>query len=243
MESAAVVIDNAYKKFDKLSVLDGVSLTCKKGKATVVIGPSGCGKSTLLRTINGLESLDSGVITVNGKNLISVDQNEIRREVGMVFQHYSLFPHLTVLENLTLAPRYVLRMSRAVAEKKAEELLYRVGLYGKAESYPRQLSGGQSQRVAIARALMLNPTIMLFDEVTSALDPELSGEVLEVMRDLLESGMTMVIITHEMGFARSVGDHLVFMDGGVIVEQGEPSKVLNNPSHSRTQQFLKRVMH
>ena len=221
-------------------VLDSVSLSVRRGEVVVIIGPSGSGKSSLLRTLNMLQPVQSGAILLDGEDLLSGkhDVNMVRRRIGMVFQHYNLFPHLTVLKNLTLVPRRVLREAVAASEARAHLLLARVGLAEKADNYPSQLSGGQQQRVAIARALMMRPEIMLFDEVTSALDPELVREVLLVMKDLAGSGMTMLVVTHEMGFAREVGDRVVFMADGVIVEQGPPARVLDHPSMPRTRQFL-----
>jgi len=210
----------------------------------VIIGPSGSGKSTLIRTINRLEDFQEGEVVVDG---LSVKDDralrEIRREVGMVFQQFNLFPHMTVLENVTLAPMRVRRWPREKAEKKALELLERVGILDQARKYPAQLSGGQQQRVAIARALAMEPKIMLFDEPTSALDPEMVGEVLDVMRDLAQGGMTMVVVTHEMGFAREVADRVVFMDGGQIVEEGRPEEIFTRPKEERTRSFLQRVLH
>jgi len=225
-------------------VLQGVDLSVRKGEVVVIIGPSGGGKSSLLRCVNLLQRIDSGSISLEGEDLIRgrLDENEVRQRVGMVFQHYYLFPHLTVLRNLTLAPRRVLGERTDSAEQRAHELLARVGLGDRAGHYPDQLSGGQQQRIAIARALMMRPHVMLFDEATSALDPELVGEVLAVMKDLARSGMTMLVVTHEMGFAREVGDRVVLMAGGSIVDQGSPLEVLDNPVHERTRQFLARML-
>lgn len=224
-------------------VLRGLNLTVDKGQVIVIIGPSGGGKSSLLRTVNVLQPVQSGQILLEGEDIATGNQdvNAIRQRVGMVFQQYHLFPHLTVLRNLTLAPRRVLKESGEQAEARARELLRKVGLTERADHYPDQLSGGQQQRVAIARALMMKPHLMLFDEVTSALDPELVGEVLNVMRDLARDGMTMLVVTHEMGFARDVGDKVVFVADGVVVEEGPPVEVLNRPQHDRTKQFLSRT--
>ncbi|HEX6512868.1 MAG TPA: amino acid ABC transporter ATP-binding protein [Chloroflexota bacterium] len=233
-----------HKRFDKIEVLKGVDLGVQPAEVLVIIGPSGGGKSTLLRCVNLLERVDSGQVLLEGQDITrpGVDLNHVRRRIGMVFQQFNLFPHLSAMENLTLAPRKLLRLGRGETEAQATELLERVGLADKAASLPHQLSGGQQQRVAIARALMMKPHVMLFDEVTSALDPELVSEVLDVMRDLAKSGMTMLVVTHEMGFAREVGDRLVFIADGVIAEQGQPSEVLDNPRQERTRQFLRRVL-
>jgi ABC-type polar amino acid transport system ATPase subunit len=232
------------KSFGDNLVLDGVDLSVEAGDVLVVIGPSGSGKSTLLRCVNLLEPLDSGRIFLEGEEITrkGADVSTVRQRIGIVFQQFNLFPHLKVIDNLTLAARRIRKHPRAQAEKRAHELLAQVGLPEKAVQYPHQLSGGQQQRVAIARALMMEPHVMLFDEVTSALDPELVGEVLVVMRDLARDGMTMLVVTHEMQFAREVGDHLLFMDHGRIVEQGRPTDVLDDPKEERTQRFLKRTL-
>jgi polar amino acid transport system ATP-binding protein len=236
--------EQIHKSFGDNLVLDGIDFEVATGETLVVIGPSGSGKSTLLRTINLLEPIQSGRIFFEGEEItkrgVKVDQ--VRQRIGIVFQQFNLFPHLRVMDNLTLGARRVKKVPRREAEKRARELLARVGLPEKERSYPHQLSGGQQQRVAIARALVMEPHVMLFDEVTSALDPELVGEVLVVMRDLARSGMTMVVVTHEMQFAREVGDRLIFMDEGKIVEQGIPADVLDRPQQERTKQFLRRSL-
>jgi ABC-type polar amino acid transport system ATPase subunit len=240
-----VRLEDVKKSFGDNVVLDGIDLTVNAGEALVVIGPSGSGKSTLLRCVNLLEPIDSGRIYFEGQEITAkgVKIEAIRQRIGIVFQQFNLFPHLRVMDNLTLAARRVGKVPRKQAELRAEELLARVGMVEKARSYPHQLSGGQQQRVAIARALMMSPHVMLFDEVTSALDPELVGEVLVVMRDLARDvGMTMLVVTHEMQFAREVGDHLIFMDHGRIVEQGRPTDVLDRPQEERTQRFLRRTL-
>jgi ABC-type polar amino acid transport system ATPase subunit len=231
------------KSFGDLRVLDGIDLEVELGDVLVVIGPSGSGKSTLLRCVNLLEPIDSGRIYLEGQEITAkgTDVSAIRQQVGIVFQQFNLFPHLNAIDNITLATRRVKHIRRDRAEKRARELLAQVGLEEKAEQYPHQLSGGQQQRVAIARSLAMNPHVMLFDEVTSALDPELVGEVLVVMRDLARMGMTMMVVTHEMQFAREVGDRLVFMDEGRIVEEGKPRDVLDHPSQERTRRFLRRT--
>jgi polar amino acid transport system ATP-binding protein len=237
-----VRLDDVRKSFGSLLVLDGIDLTVNAGEVMTIIGPSGSGKSTLLRCVNLLEPLDSGRIFFEGDEITrrGTDVSAVRQRIGMVFQQFNLFPHLRVIDNLTLATRRIRRRPRKEAEKRALELLARVGLEEKARQHPHQLSGGQQQRVAIARALMMEPHVMLFDEVTSALDPELVGEVLIVMRDLARDGMTMLVVTHEMQFAREVGDRLVFMDGGRIVEEGAPKDVLDQPQQERTRRFLRR---
>lgn len=239
-----IVIQDLVKHFGHVSAVAGVSLTVEAGKVLVIIGPSGSGKSTVLRCINHLETPTSGTIWVDGRRLTHdhKDINAIRAEVGMVFQQFNLFPHLTVLENLMLAQRVVRRRSRAEAERVARQQLERVGIPEKAEAYPEQLSGGQQQRVAIARALAMNPKIMLFDEPTSALDPEMIKEVLDVMLSLAKEGMTMVVVSHEMGFARAAADEIIFMDQGLIVEHGPPDRLFNAPSQERTRQFLSQIL-
>ncbi len=239
-----VQLEGVSKRFGEHLVLDGVDLEVQTGEVLVVIGPSGSGKSTLLRCVNMLESVSGGRIFFEGAEITlkDADVSELRQHIGIVFQQFNLFPHLKVIDNLTLAPRRIRKVPRRRAEERAMELLTRVGLPEKARQYPHQLSGGQQQRVAIARALMMEPHVMLFDEVTSALDPELVGEVLVVMRDLARSGMTMLVVTHEMHFARDVGDHLVFIDEGRIVEQGRPADVLDRPREERTRRFLRRSL-
>ena len=239
-----VRVEDVRKSFGDNVVLDGIDLTVNAGEALVVIGPSGSGKSTLLRCVNLLEPIDSGRIFFEGEEITrkSVKVPAVRQRIGIVFQQFNLFPHLRTMDNLTLAARRVGGIPRKEAEQRAHELLERVGLAEKARSYPHQLSGGQQQRVAIARALMMRPHMMLFDEVTSALDPELVGEVLVVMRDLARDGMTMLVVTHEMQFARDVGDQLIFMDEGKIVEQGKPADVLDRPQAERTKRFLRRTL-
>ena len=239
-----IEVKNLRKHFGDNEVLRGISEHISKGEVVAVIGPSGSGKSTFLRCLNQLEETTEGEIYVDGEliNCKKADINAIRQKMGMVFQHFNLFPHLTVKENVTLAPLTLKKMNKDEANKKANELLERVGLADKAEVYPSSLSGGQKQRVAIARALAMNPEIMLFDEPTSALDPEMVGEVLDVIKSLAESGMTMVIVTHEMGFAREVADRVLFMDRGVILEQGTPQEVFGNPKDERTRLFLSKVL-
>jgi polar amino acid transport system ATP-binding protein len=243
--AAMVQLEAVRKSFGDLLVLDGIDLTVDQGEVLVVIGASGSGKSTLLRCVNLLEPIDSGRIFLEGEEITAkgVNVSAIRQRIGIVFQQFNLFPHLRAIDNVTIAARRVKRMPRAQAEKRALELLARVGLEEKARQYPHQLSGGQQQRVAIARALMMDPHVMLFDEVTSALDPELVGEVLVVVRDLAkEFGMTMLVVTHEMQFAREVGDRLIFMDDGKIVEEGKPEEVLDRPKQERTRRFLRRTL-
>ncbi|MET7737981.1 amino acid ABC transporter ATP-binding protein [Streptomyces sp. NPDC005402] len=252
--TAMVKAEGVHKSYGLVEVLKGIDLEVKQGEVFCLIGPSGSGKSTFLRCINHLEKINAGRLYVDGElvgyrqkadKLYELKDSEValqRRDIGMVFQRFNLFPHMTAVENVMEAPVQVKGESRTQARERARELLERVGLADKAGSYPAQLSGGQQQRVAIARALAMEPKLMLFDEPTSALDPELVGDVLDVMRDLAESGMTMVVVTHEMGFAREVGDSLVFMDGGVVVESGDPREVLTNPQHERTQAFLSKVL-
>jgi glutamine transport system ATP-binding protein len=239
-----VKVTNLKKSFGELQVIKDVSITVKRGEVLSIIGPSGSGKSTFLRCLNALETSDSGTVEIDG-NVITkkhADINKIRENIGMVFQQFNLFPHLTVLENVMLAPVDRRHCTKPEAEAKAKKLLKQVGLDDKAVSYPRQLSGGQQQRVAIARALAMEPALMLFDEPTSALDPEMVGEVLEVMKNLAQNGMTMIVVTHEMGFAREVSDHVIFMDGGYIVEQGKPEDVFGHPKEQRTIDFLNKVL-
>ncbi|WP_324642777.1 amino acid ABC transporter ATP-binding protein [Pseudarthrobacter sp. LT1] len=253
-EKPLVKIEGLHKYYGHHHVLRGIDMTVNQGEVSVVIGPSGSGKSTMLRCVNLLESISAGRISVgdqligyrevNGR-LHDLKTKEIaaqRREIGMVFQRFNLFPHKTALQNVMEAPVHVKGQSKAAAQKRALELLDRVGLGDRAGHYPSQLSGGQQQRVAIARALAMEPELMLFDEPTSALDPELVGDVLNVMKDLAKSGMTMIVVTHEIGFAREVGDTLTFMDGGVVVESGDPREIIANPQHARTKEFLGRVL-
>ncbi|MDN4524257.1 amino acid ABC transporter ATP-binding protein [Fictibacillus fluitans] len=239
-----IKVRNLKKSFGDLEVLKDINSEIKEREVVCVIGPSGSGKSTFLRCLNKLEDITGGEVIVNGYNLVDpkVNINLVRQDVGMVFQQFNLFPHKSVLENVTLGPVKVRGMAPAKAKEKALELLAKVGLQDKATSYPGQLSGGQKQRVAIARALAMDPKIMLFDEPTSALDPEMVGEVLEVMKQLAKEGMTMVVVTHEMGFAREVGDRVIFMDGGYIVEENVPSELFGNPQHERTKSFLSKVL-
>jgi glutamine ABC transporter, ATP-binding protein len=239
-----IKIKNLEKTYGDLKVLKGISTDIKEGEVISIIGPSGSGKSTFLRCINRLEEPTNGEIDIEGENIVSpkVDINKIREKVGMVFQHFNLFPHKTVLENITIGPIKLKKTSQEEAEKIAISLLDKVGLADKKDVYPNKLSGGQKQRVAIARALAMNPKIILFDEPTSALDPEMIGEVLEVMKDLAREGMTMIVVTHEMGFARTVANRVFFMDQGTILEDGSPKEIFNNPKEERTKEFLDKVL-
>ncbi|MBD2136252.1 amino acid ABC transporter ATP-binding protein [Anabaena sp. FACHB-1237] len=239
-----IIAQDVHKWYGKFHVLKGVSLSVARGEVVVLMGPSGSGKSTFIRTFNALEEYQQGSITIDGINLTHDLKNieAIRQEVGMVFQQFNLFPHLTVLENITLAPIWVRKISKSKAEETAIQLLERVGILAQAQKYPGQLSGGQQQRVAIARALAMQPKIMLFDEPTSALDPEMVREVLDVMRTLANDGMTMVVVTHEVGFAREVADRVIFMDSGVIVETATPDGFFNNPQEERTKRFLSQII-
>ncbi|MBE5801626.1 MAG: amino acid ABC transporter ATP-binding protein [Clostridiales bacterium] len=241
-----ISVKGLEKHFDggNLKALRGVDADIKRGEVVVVIGPSGSGKSTFLRCLNLLETPTAGTVTVEGTDITNpkVNINRHREKMGMVFQHFNLFPHMTILRNMTLAPMKILRKSKADAEAKAMELLKRVGLAERADAYPSQLSGGQKQRIAIVRALCMEPQVMLFDEPTSALDPEMVGEVLDVMKQLAHDGMTMVVVTHEMGFAREVADRVLFMDEGVIVEEGTPDEIFSNPQNPRTKDFLNKVL-
>lgn len=237
-----IEIKKLYKSYGNNEVLRGIDQTVSESEVLCIVGPSGSGKSTMLRCINLLEIPTSGEVFIDGELVTNQNINEIRTKMGMVFQNFNLFPHMTVLENVTCAPINVKGMSKAEAEARAMELLTRVGLDNKANAYPRSLSGGQQQRVAIARALAMDPEIMLFDEPTSALDPEMVGEVLDVMKDLAKEGLAMIVVTHEMGFAKEVADKVIFMDEGVIVEQGTPEEVLVNPSEERTKNFLSKVL-
>jgi polar amino acid transport system ATP-binding protein len=242
--SNALVLEGIYKSFGKLEVLRGIDLELAEHEVVCLIGASGSGKSTLLRCVNLLEPIDSGRIVVRGEEVTAqrVNVNELRRAIGFVFQSFNLFPHMSVLENVTLAPRKALGLSKHAAETRADELLARFGLADKRDEYPDRLSGGQQQRVAIARALAMQPSLLLFDEVTSALDPELVAEVLAVIRELAEEGMTMLIATHEMGFARDVARRVCFLDEGVILEEGTPAEIFGAPREPRTQQFLQRIV-
>ncbi len=239
-----IKVENLYKNYGKVEVLKDISVEIKKGEVIAVIGPSGSGKSTFLRCLNKLEEPTKGNIYINEKNLMdeNTNINKVRENVGMVFQHFNLFPHKTVLENLTIAPLKVKNANLDEINKKAIKLLEKVGLANKADAYPDQLSGGQKQRIAIARALAMDPEVILFDEPTSALDPEMIKEVLDVMKNLAEEGMTMIIVTHEMGFAKNVADRVFFMDRGNILEDDSPENIFNNPKHERTKEFLNKVL-
>lgn len=239
-----ITVENLKKQFGANEVLKDISTTIQEKEVVCVIGPSGSGKSTFLRCLNLLEGVTSGKVTIGGIEVTSpkTDIDQLRTNVGMVFQQFNLFPHLTVLENIMLAPKHIKKLNKAENEKKSMKLLSKVGLYQKRDAYPEQLSGGQQQRVAIARALAMNPSVMLFDEPTSALDPEMVGEVLQVMKDLAHEGITMIVVTHEMGFAREVADRVIFMDGGYIVEEGTPEELFQNTRHERTKAFLGKVL-
>lgn len=239
-----ISVTGLKKKFGDLEVLKGIDLSVKNGEVLCIIGPSGSGKSTLLRCLNGLEDINDGHILIEGKDITDkkLNINKIRENIGMVFQSFNLFPHMNVMKNITLAPVELGLMNKTEAEKKAIELLKKVGLSDKAETLPSKLSGGQQQRVAIARALAMNPNIMLFDEPTSALDPEMVGEVLQVMKELAKEGMTMVVVTHEMGFAKEVSDRVIFMDDGFIVEESNPYELFSSPKEKRTKDFLNKVL-
>lgn len=239
-----ILVEHLVKKYDEHTVLNDINVSIKEGDVVCIIGPSGSGKSTFLRCLNQLEEISSGNIIIDGANLTdkNTNINKVRQHIGMVFQHFNLFPHLTILENITLAPVDLGKLSKNEANEKAISLLKSVGLADKKDSYPDSLSGGQKQRVAIARALAMNPDIMLFDEPTSALDPEMVGDVLNVMKDLAEQGMTMVIVTHEMGFAKEVANRVMFIDGGNFLEDGSPEQVFENPQHDRTKDFLNKVL-
>ena len=244
MEQYMIEVKNIKKNFGDLQVLNGISEHISPGEVVVVIGPSGSGKSTFLRCLNLLEEVTDGDIIVDGEKINGpkVNVNIVRQKMGMVFQQFNLFPHLSIIENITLAPVKLKKMTKEEATKRAKYLLERVGLIDKADSYPAQLSGGQKQRVAIARALAMNPEVLLFDEPTSALDPEMVGEVLDVMKELAKTGMTMLIVTHEMGFAREVADRVLFIDQGIVMESGTPDEVFNHPKNERTQNFLGKVL-
>ena len=245
MTDAKVKVSSLKKSFGSNEVLKGIDLDVAEGEVVCIIGPSGSGKSTFLRCLNGLEEISGGTVLIDNVDITNpkTDINKVRAEIGMVFQHFNLFPHLSVSENITLAPVELKRLTKEKAKEKAIQLLGVVGLSEKELVYPNSLSGGQKQRVAIARALAMNPDIMLFDEPTSALDPEMVGEVLEVMKQLAKDGMTMIVVTHEMGFAREVGDRVIFMDGGYIVEEGTPAEVFQNTQHPRTKDFLNKVLY
>lgn len=239
-----IQVNNLHKHFGKLEVLKGITQHISKGEKVVIIGPSGSGKSTFLRCLNLLETPTEGEILIDGECITApkANVNHIREKMGMVFQQFNLFPHLTIMDNITLAPMKIKKISKEEAQETARELLKTVALSDKADAYPAQLSGGQQQRIAIARALAMKPEIMLFDEPTSALDPEMVGEVLGVMKQLADDGMTMVVVTHEMGFAREVGSRLLFMDRGVVLEEGVPSEIFENPKNERTKSFLSKVL-
>ena len=239
-----VKVNNLKKKYGNLEVLKDISINIKEGEVLCIIGPSGSGKSTFLRCLNALEEINEGEVSILGENIFDkkTNINKVREHIGMVFQNFNLFPHLTVLDNITMAPKLLKKKDKREAEKKACELLKKVGLEDKKNQYPNSLSGGQKQRVAIARALAMEPKILLFDEPTSALDPEMVGEVLNVMKDLAKEGMTMVIVTHEMGFAKEVSDRVIFMDGGYIVEEGTPEEIFANTKSDRCINFLSAVM-
>ena len=243
-DNVLIHVDNLQKSFGDLVVLDGIDIDIHRGDVVVVVGPSGSGKSTFLRCLNRLEESTGGSIYFNGEDITApgVNINKHRQKMGMVFQQFNLFPHMTIMKNLTIGPMKLLGKSKAEAEAKAQELLNRVGLGDRAGSYPKQLSGGQKQRVAIVRALCMEPEVMLFDEPTSALDPEMVGEVLEVMQELAKGGMTMVCVTHEMGFAKEVASRVIFIDGGKIVEEGPPNEIFTTPKHPRLQEFLSKVL-
>lgn len=239
-----IQVSNLHKQFKSLQVLKGIDAEIQQGEVVVVIGPSGSGKSTFLRCLNLMEEPSKGKVYFKGTSINDKhsDINKLREKMGMVFQQFNLFPHMTVLDNITLAPRKVKKLTKGAAEETAMNLLKRIGLEEKASSYPNQLSGGQKQRVAIARALAMTPDVLLFDEPTSALDPEMVGEVLDVMKKLASEGMTMVVVTHEMGFAKEVGDRVLFMDEGVILEEGNPTEIFSSPKHARTQDFLGKIL-
>lgn len=237
-----IVVKDLKKNYNGLDVLKGIDLTINKGDVVCLVGPSGCGKSTFLRCLTRLEEPDGGTVMLDGKEITERDIDATRAQMGMVFQHFNLFPHLTVKKNITLAPVRLGRMSQAAADKQAMELLERIGLADKADVYPNMLSGGQKQRIAIVRALAMNPEVLLFDEPTSALDPEMVGEVLELMKELARDGMTMVVVTHEMGFAREVANRILFLSDGVIAEEGTPAQIFGNPQTERLQSFLAKVL-
>lgn len=244
MSETILTLENIHKKFGDLKVLKGISFSLKKGEKIVILGPSGSGKSTVLRCINKLESINHGQMFFKDEEITSQTKlTRLRMDIGMVFQRFNLFPHMTVLENIIEGPVHIKKIAKKEAVSLADSLLKRVGLSDKRDVYPHQLSGGQQQRVAIARSLAMKPDILLFDEPTSALDPELVGEVLDVMKDLADEGMTMIVVTHEMQFARDVADRVIFMDEGMIVEQGTPDVIFTSPRHERTKMFLKRIIH